>query len=82
MVVKKNISQNLNAKLGILLPPPSLPIDRLQQKKMVGRILCESELLYSFAGLDEILYDPQAVTEEGRRVLAGFAAADGILIEC
>ena len=80
-VVKRNLPQNQDARAAVLLPPPKESIDQLMPFADL-KIVSESELLYSFAGLDEIIYDPQKTSEEAKRILAGFAAAEGILREC
>lgn len=68
-----------------LLPPPHVrDVQPLLQRTegVECRVVCESELLHAFPGLHCIYYQKKDVSEEGKRILDGFLAAEGLLVEC
>ena len=77
---------NSSATLGVVLPEVGkVPYDLFDEmvKELEGisyRIFPESLIPNSWHGLDQILVFSKSLTEEGRRMLKGFEAAEGKVI--
>lgn len=79
------------AKIGICLPPFNLynplyyeglesAMKSLLEKGTPFRVIPESMLVTEWDGLDEILYVPAGLTQQGKRQLQGFCAAGGAIV--
>lgn len=74
--------------LGVCLPSLENPwkaeemqfLENLCRQKVSFKLLSEETLLQDLEGLDQILYSPQHMTQEGLRKLRGFEAAGGKLL--